>query len=70
MGAARFAEPIFSPDNIRTGWEITKYILTGCFERLPDNKLVKLGRLLRLYDWFYLVVFLTFTLLFFYSLAR
>jgi hypothetical protein len=30
----------------------------------------KLGRLLQYYEWFYLIAFLTLTLLFFYSLAR
>jgi hypothetical protein len=67
---ARLGSPNpFLPNDIRTGWEIAKYILTGCFERLPDKKLVNLGRLLRLYECFYLVAFLTFTVFFFYSLA-
>ncbi len=36
----------FLPNDARTGWEITKYVLTGCFERVPDKKVVSLGRLL------------------------
>ena len=27
----------FLPNDAKSGWEITKYILTGCFERLPDK---------------------------------
>ena len=52
----------------RTGWEITKYVLTGCFERVPDKKVVSLGRLLRYYMWFYLITFMTLVFVFFYSL--
>ena len=60
----------FLPNDPKSGWEITKYILTGCFERLPDKQLVKLGRPLRYYEWFYIIPFLMFTLLFFYYLVR
>jgi hypothetical protein len=59
----------FPPDDARAGWEITKYILTGCFEQPPNKRLVTLGRLLRYYERFYVLAFLVFTLLFFYSLA-
>ena len=27
----------FLPNDARSGWEITKYILTGSFRRLPDK---------------------------------
>jgi len=58
----------FLPNDARTGWEITKYVLTGCFERVHDQKFVNLGRLLRYYTWFYLITFVTLVLVFFYSL--
>ena len=67
MGATWLAEPIF-PNDAKTGWAIMKYILTGRFERLTNNKLVNLGRLLRYHEWFYLMTLAAFTLLFFYSL--
>jgi len=67
---ARLGSPNpFLPNDARTGWEITKYVLTGCFDRLPDKKLVNLGRLLRYYESFYLIIFATLTVLFFYSLV-
>ncbi len=48
----------FLPNDARTGWEITKYVLTDCFERVPNKKVVSLGRLLRYYMWFYLITFM------------
>jgi hypothetical protein len=59
----------FLSNDARAGWEITKYILTGCFEQPPNKSLVTLGRLLRYYERFYMLAFLVFTLLFFHSLA-
>src|SRR5258708_30320456 len=58
----------FLPNDARTGSESTKYVLTGCFERVPDKKVVSLGRLLRYYRWFYLIIFMTLVFVFFYSL--
>ncbi len=59
----------FLPNDARSGWAITKYVLSGSFERLPDKRLVKLGRVLRYYEWFYIIAFSSFALLFFYSLV-
>ena len=58
----------FLPSDPRKNWEITKYILGGVFERLPNRRLVTLGRVLRCYGWVYVSAFIVFVLLFFYSL--
>jgi len=58
----------FLPNDPRQGWQITKYILGGTFERLPDRRLVTLGRVLRCYEWLYVLALVIFVLLFFYSL--
>ena len=60
----------FLPNNARSGWAITKYILGGSFKRVPDKKLVKLGRVLQYYEWFFVLGFVGFVLLFFYSVTR
>ena len=59
----------FLPNDPGAGWQITKYVLGGGFEGLSDKRLVTLGRLLRCYEWFYVVVFVGFVLLFCYSLV-
>lgn len=59
----------FLPNDSRSGWEITKYVLSGGFEQLADRRLVKLGRVLRYYEWFCVLAFCGFVVLFFYSLA-
>lgn len=59
----------FLPNDARSGWEITKYVLSGAFERLPHRGVVRLGRVIQYYEWFYIVFFCGFVLLFFYSLV-
>ena len=60
----------FLVNDAKLAFEIAKYVLTGSFEGLPDGRLVKLGRLLRYYEWFYVMGFFALVLLFFYSLIR
>jgi len=57
----------FLPNNAQMGWVITKYVLLGRFERLPDKRLVNVGRALRCYDWFYITGFFALTAVFFYA---
>jgi hypothetical protein len=58
----------FLPNDVESSRIITKYILRGYFERLPNKGLVRLGRVLRYYEWFFIIAFLGFALLFLYSL--
>src|SRR4051794_23488909 len=41
----------FSPNDAKTGWRLTKYVMRGAFETLPDKRLVRLGRILRMFEW-------------------
>jgi hypothetical protein len=41
----------FLPNDARTGWRLTKYVMRGAFETLPDKRVVQLGRILRVFEW-------------------
>jgi hypothetical protein len=61
---------LFRPSNIQSGWQIAKYFWTGEFAKVPDKSIVRLGRVVQLYNWFGLIGFLTLTGLIFYSIFR
>jgi hypothetical protein len=39
------------PNNLQTGWRLTKYVLGGAFEHVSHKGVVRLGRILRLFEW-------------------
>jgi hypothetical protein len=41
----------FLPNDLQTGWRLTKYVMGGAFESLPDKSVVRLGRVLRAFEW-------------------
>ena len=43
----------FLPNDMKTGWRLTKYVMRGAFETLPDKRVVRLGRMLRVFEWFW-----------------
>ena len=43
----------FLPNDMKTGWRLTKYVMRGAFETLPDRRVVRLGRTLRVFEWFW-----------------
>lgn len=56
------------PDDVESGWMMTKYFLGGGFARVNDKYVVTLGRLIQLYDWLGLIGVTLFIILFFYSI--
>jgi hypothetical protein len=36
----------FLPNDARTGWRLTKYVMRGGFRHLPETSLVRLGHIL------------------------
>jgi hypothetical protein len=43
----------FLPNDMKTGWRLTKYVMRGAFETLPEKRVVRLGRILRVFEWFW-----------------
>jgi len=41
----------FFPNDAQTGWRLTKYVMSGAFETLPNTRVVRLGRILRVFEW-------------------
>jgi hypothetical protein len=44
----------FLPNDARTGWRLTKYVMGGAFESLPDKGVVRVGRVLRTFEWLWI----------------
>jgi hypothetical protein len=41
----------FLPNDARTGWRLTKYVMGAGFKHLPETSLVRLGRILCVLEW-------------------
>ncbi len=41
----------FLPNDPQTSWRLTKYVMGGAFKALPDKRVVRLGRILRVFEW-------------------
>jgi hypothetical protein len=41
----------FLPNDPQTSWRLTKYVMSGAFETLPDRGVVRVGRILRVFEW-------------------
>jgi hypothetical protein len=41
----------FLPNDPQTSWRLTKYVMGGAFETLPDKGVVRVGQILRVFEW-------------------
>lgn len=47
----RLGSPSIIVQDMSTGWRLTKYILGGHFRHLDEASVVRLGKLVRVFDW-------------------
>lgn len=51
----------FLMNDMRTGWRLTRYVMSGEFRKLPEMNVVRLGRILRVLEWIWVSAWVLYT---------